>query len=52
MQRCNNLTPLQRDNFVKVLTIFEVSSTEEQADQREKDELDTHVVRPRKSFNW
>ena len=27
MQRCNNLTPLQRDNFVKVLTIFEVSST-------------------------
>lgn len=26
MQRCNNLTPLQRDNFVKVLTILEVSS--------------------------
>jgi hypothetical protein len=27
MQRYNNLTPLQRDNFVNVLTIFEVSST-------------------------
>ena len=27
MQRYNNLTPLPHDNFVKFLTMFEVSST-------------------------